>query len=185
MKKCVVLAVAFMMVLGAWAQSPLRSKKYKGFLNFDLSTVSYHSTSGDGNYSDGGHSVHFELTTSHGIQVCPYFFAGAGVGLRAGSGTAAAVMDMDFLQAPIFLQVRGSLTPKPVTPYLDLKGGYSVGDMHGAFVSPSIGVSVPLCNRLGLNVEVAYQAQNSRDEYTWGTEKVWRHAVSVGVGLEF
>ena len=65
------------------------------------------------------------------------------------------------------------------------KGGYSVGDMRGAFVSPSIGVSVPLCNRLGLNVEVAYQAQNSRDEYTWGTEKVWRHAVSVGVGLEF
>ena len=179
------MATAFILTLGAWAQSPLRGKGYKGFFNFDLSTVSYHSTSGGGNYSDGGHSVHFELSTSHGVQVCPYFFAGAGVGLRAGSGTVAAVMDMDFVQVPFFVQVRGNLTPKAVSPYLDLKGGYSVGDMHGAFVSPAIGVSVPLCSRLGLNVEVAYQAQNSRDEYTWGTEKVWRHSLSVGVGLEF
>ena len=185
MKKSIAFVVALLMTVGTWAQTPLRSKKYKGFLNFDITTVSYHSTSGAGNYSDGGSSVHFELTTSHGMQVCPYFFAGAGVGIRTGSGTAAAVMDMDFVQAPFFLQVRSNLTPKNVTPYVDLKGGYSVGDMHGAFISPALGVSVPLCSRLGLNVEIAYQAQNSKDKYTWGTENVWRHMLSVGVGIEF
>lgn len=68
MKKSIAFVVALLMAVGTWAQTPLRSKKYKGFVNFDITTVSYHSTSGSGNYSDGGTSVHFELTTSHGVQ---------------------------------------------------------------------------------------------------------------------
>lgn len=187
MKRFILMTVA-LLVAGAslQAQTALRTKRYKGFLNVDLSMVSIHEReTGGGSSSSSGFGMSVDWTTSHGAQVCPYLFVGAGLGFRAGFGDEASVLDADFFQMPLFLQVRGNLTRKPITPYLDFKGGYAAGDMNGAFLSPALGVSVPVCKRLAMNFELAYRAQSDKSDGGGTTWKTWRHMLDFGIGIEF
>lgn len=185
MKSKMMAILCLAMSTTSWAQPALRAKGYKGFVQANFAIVSNNVTTTDGKFSGRSSSYSLALATSHGMQVCPWLFAGAGVGIKGGGGENAAVMDMDFVQMPFFLQARGYLSRRDIAPYVDFKGGYAVGDMYGGYLSPALGVSVPVARRLALNVELAYQAQNSREEYTWGTEKTWRHFFSLGFGLEF
>ena len=186
MTKKVFLAIACLAVsMASLAQSPLRSKGYKGFLNVDLSMVSLYHNDVDGSSYNNGFGLSLDITTSHGMQVCPYFFVGAGIGLRGGFGDEEAVLDMDLIQVPLFLQARANLTRKSISPYIDFKGGYGAGDMNGAFLSPALGISVPLTQRLALNVELAYRAQCGKEKFERGNETDWRHLLNFGIGIEF
>ena len=185
MKKVFLAIICLAVSAASLAQSPLRSKGYKGFVQANFAVVSNRTTTSDGRYESSNTSYSLAFTTSHGMLVCPYLFVGAGLGIKGGGGENAAVMDMDFVQVPFFLQARTYLTPKDIAPYFDFKGGYAVGDMRGGYLSPALGVSVPVSSKVALNVEVAYQAQNSKESYTWGTEKNWRHFFSLGLGVEF
>lgn len=97
-------------------------KGYKGFVDFgyiaDLSDYDANKV---------------EISTSHGYQFNNYFYLGGGV-------AADFYTDADLIAVPIFVDFRANFINKKVTPFADIKTGYSVGDVEGAYVSTGIGV---------------------------------------------
>ena len=116
------------------------------------------------------------VTTSHGYQFCPYFFAGVGTGINY-------YHDSDAWGVPIFANLRGSLpiSNTKFAPFLDMKIGYSVADAEGFFFSPSIGTRIATSNRCGLNIGLGYEMQK-RDAYI---TKITCGAFAIKIGLDF
>ena len=67
-----------------------------------------------------------ELSTTHGYQFNNYFFVGGGVALNY-------YTDADLVAAPIYANFRANFINKKVTPFADVKAGYAVGDIEGAY----------------------------------------------------
>ena len=104
---------------------PAPSPQYKGFVD-----IGYTVGVGLGSGVD-----RIDLLTSHGVQIYPQLFVGAGAGLNyVYKGNAFIV--------PIFANVRTDILDSYITPFVDLKIGYSVVDAKGFFFSPTIGCRI-------------------------------------------
>ena len=84
-----------------------------------------------------------ELTTSHGVQIFPELFVGAGAGVSCYHISDCAI------SLPFFVDVRTDILRSNVTPFVDLKVGYSFGEVSGLYVTPSVGCKV---NRLDFSL---------------------------------
>lgn len=150
-----ILALVASLCTQAMAQSEFRERNmaYKGFANIGLGSSFY----------DGSKSTSFSFTTSHGVQINPLFFAGAGIGvdLASSSETSGATV-----VAPIFGQLRVNLLNRQISPFIDFKGGGTVGDSKGGYVEPSIGVSMPVANRFAIDFSFAYILYTHKEKYT-------------------
>lgn len=175
MKKLITLLITACLGLSAMAQSEFRDRHmaYKGFANIGLSSTFY----------DGDNSTAFSFTTSHGLQVNPYIFVGAGLGLNLSNPDGAAAY------APLFGQARINFINRPISPYFDFKGGGCVGDFTGGYIEPSIGVSMPVANRFAINFEFTYTLLTQKDtEDWWGVSYSHRdcyHNIGFQFGFEF
>ena len=116
-------------------------KGYKGFVDFgyivDLSDYDANKV---------------EISTSHGYQFNNYFYLGGGV-------AADFYTDADLIAVPIFVDFRANFINKKVTPFADIKTGYSVGDVEGLYVSTGIGVRFSLKGKKALNLKLEYNYQ--------------------------
>ena len=116
-------------------------KGYKGFIDFgyiaDLSDYDANKV---------------EISTSHGYQFNNYFYLGGGV-------AADFYTDADLIAVPIFVDFRANFINKKVTPFADIKTGYSVGDVEGLYVSTGIGVRFSLKGKKALNLKLEYNYQ--------------------------
>ena len=94
-----------------------------------------------------------ELTTTHGVQIIPEFFVGAGVGVNyyhlAEGDTCISL--------PFFVDVRTDILRSNITPFVDLKIGYAFGNVQGLYVTPSVG-----CKVNHLDFSLGYVAQRYR-----------------------
>ena len=150
-------------------------KGYKGFL--DLAYI--------GDVSDYNASK-VELSTTHGYQFNNHFFVGAGVAVNY-------YTDADLIAAPIYANFRANFINKKVTPFADIKSGYSVGDIEGAYASVGIGVSFSLKGKKGLNLALVYNYQNFDttvdNSYYYGGRyyhSEWDETLGLqGVGIRF
>ena len=108
---------------------------YRGFVDLGF-------TVGLG-YDYGGRVAFF---TSHGVQILPQLYVGGGVGVNY-------FYDLDGVSIPLFVDVRTDLKKAKISPFVDLKLGYSVADIKGFYLSPTIGCRF---NRfsLGLSYEM-------------------------------
>ncbi|WP_289621521.1 DUF481 domain-containing protein [Bacteroides congonensis] len=126
-------------------------KGYKGFVDFgyiaDLSDYDANKV---------------EISTSHGYQFNNYFYLGGGV-------AADFYTDADLIAVPIFVDFRANFINKKVTPFADIKTGYSVGDVEGAYVSTGIGVRFSLKGKKAINLklEYNYQQHNDHGDYSY------------------
>lgn len=126
-------------------------KGYKGFIDFgyivDLSDYDANKV---------------EISTSHGYQFNNYFYLGGGV-------AADFYTDADLIAVPIFVDFRANFINKKVTPFADIKTGYSVGDVEGLYVSTGIGVRFSLKGKKALNLklEYNYQQHNDHGDYSY------------------
>lgn len=126
-------------------------KGYKGFVDFgyivDLSDYDANKV---------------EISTSHGYQFNNYFYLGGGV-------AADFYTDADLIAVPIFVNFRANFINKKVTPFADIKTGYSVGDVEGAYVSTGIGVRFSLKGKKAINLklEYNYQQHNDHGDYSY------------------
>ena len=84
-----------------------------------------------------------ELTTTHGVQIFPELFVGAGAGINFYHSSDGAIA------LPFFVDVRTDILRSNITPFVDLKVGYSFGNVCGLFVTPSVGCKV---NRLDFSL---------------------------------
>ena len=120
-------------------------KGYKGFVDFgyiaDLSDYDANKV---------------EISTSHGYQFNNYFYLGGGV-------AADFYTDADLIAVPIFVDFRANFINKKVTPFADIKTGYSVGDVEGAYVSTGIGVRFSLKGKKAINLKLEYNYQQHND----------------------
>jgi hypothetical protein len=115
---------------------------YRGFVDLGY-------TIGTSRFDDTGR---IELSTSHGYQFNPYLFLGAGLAINYHIG-------WDEWNVPIFLNFRTNFINRPVTPFLDLRVGYTAGDGDGMYLYPALGMSFFPCRRFGLNFSFGYQMQ--------------------------
>lgn len=140
------------------------NKGYRGFVD-----IGY--TIGVGDYGNGVDRP--EFSTSHGYQFCPYIFAGAGVG-------AHYYFDAEVVEIPIFAHIRSEFLNKPISPFVDFKVGYSVYDVKGFYMNPSIGCRFALGSKYGLNFSVGYSMQRDKIFYMYDYHIYRYGSVTVG-----
>ena len=134
-------------------------KGYKGFVEtgyiFDLSDCN---------------ANRFELSTTHGYQFNNYLFVGGGAGINF-------YTDADLYSVPLFASFRANFMNKKITPFADIKSGYTVGDVEGAFVTVGLGVRFALAKKMALNLKLEYAYQ----EYDY--ESI--NGIGIKLGFEF
>lgn len=150
----------------------------------------------------------FGFSTSHGYQVLPYLYVGAGAGMQfitnmrtmADGGTAHKT----FVPIPVFADVRLDLYKNKISPFLDVRVGKVFGDKaFGMMLNPSVGCRYELKNNLALNLSVGYSMQSTDLAPIWGemtihhydksdtdhTKLGWQnnpyHSLSFKLGIEF
>ena len=166
MKKFLICTLTVLSSLTSFAQHyHVRNTGYKAFANIELASE----------FADGNSSVDCYLATSHGYQFNPYFFLGGGFGIDVNH-----VVKTSFVSAPLFGQVRVNLTDSSISPYLDCKGGYSFGDLQGAYVQPSVGVSFAIKHRFAINVGLAYTCMFEKISGKDDTHKTNKLAIQFG-----
>ena len=122
--------------------------RYRGFVGdsfiFDL----------DGYYEDYQEYIY----TSHGVQINPYLYVGAGLGLKYWTY-------WEEVSIPVFANVRGELHKlfrKNVSPYIDVKIGYNALHNAGFYFSPELGCHFYFGHsKCGLSVGLTYDLQKT------------------------
>lgn len=137
-------------------------------------------------------SFYTGFSTSHGYQINPMFFIGAGLGMeRCGS--------LDNWIAPIFIQGRADLKLGRFTPFGDLRFGANIAEGGGVYVSPTIGYRFNWGRRMGVNLGAGltlagYKAEHyegivtAPDSYEIqyvGTKRHVRAYFSFRLGIDF
>lgn len=115
-------------------------KGYKGFVD-----AGYIFDTSDNNASK------FSISTSHGYQFNNYLFLGAGMAIDCYTDA-----DESKFGVPIFANFRANFINKKITPFADLKSGYSIGDINGTYVALGLGVRFTLQNKMALNLRMEY-----------------------------
>lgn len=140
---------------GQTAQKPagpqkfeLLGKRYRG--NADMG-FSY-------GLSDGKGYNRFGFSSTHGYQVVPiYLFIGGGVAVDYyfdGKGVAV----------PLYFDLRSNFGKKSI-PFIDLRAGGSPIDIKGLYMSPSLGVRIPIGEtRHGVSIMAGYTYQTGKFE---------------------
>ena len=146
---------------------------YRGFID-----LSY--TVGTGDYSSG----RVEFSTSQGYQFNPYFYAGLGAAVHY-------YHEDDVVEVPIFADFRADILDQKISPFIDLKLGYTVHENTGFYMSPTVGCRFGLGENVALNVGIGYTMQKMEVNYfTYsysyaGSERKNIGGFSFRVGLEF
>ena len=121
---------------------------YRGFADFSY-------TLGVGDW--GKNHDRIGIMTSHGYQIAPQFFAGLGVGFNYYFDG-----NDELCSLPLFAHFRSDLINNEITPYVDLRVGYSLIDVKGVYINPSVGCRFELSDNIGLNVGIGYTMQQSK-----------------------
>ena len=153
-------------------------KGYKGFAD-----IGYLFDVSDNNANK------FEISTSHGYQFNNYFFVGGGVAMDYYN-------DAEVFAVPVFANFRANFINNKVTPFGDVKLGYSAGDVEGVYLSMAVGVRLALTQKTAINFRLEYAAQGYdytyRDFY-YGSSNSYRYYddymtlsnIGLKVGFEF
>lgn len=132
------------------------------------------------------------VTTSHGYQINPMFFVGAGLGMERHTTS-------DNWIAPVFVQSRLDLLLGRFTPFADIRLGANLSSGTGIYFSPSIGYRFNWGRKTGINIgagltlagykahhyEGTWQGPDSFELQYIGTKRHVRAYFSFRLGLDF
>lgn len=131
------------------------SSGYHGFTDLGY-------TIGFGDYKLG----RFELSSTHGYQINPYLFVGAGLGIQFMSEYKTPGMDIpldyrDFLvDVPFYANVRLTMINGPISPFIDGKCGYYLTHHGALYLNASVGCRFSTWGRQAVNVYIGYSNEN-------------------------
>lgn len=114
------------------------------------------------------------FSTTHGCLLLPYLYIGGGLGFDFyHTGRVYGV--------PLFANLRGYFVKdREVRPYLNARIGYSVGDIEGLYLVPTVGLTY---GHLDLSVGYAYQEAKM---YYFDGPYIWHTgAVTIKIGWRF
>lgn len=118
------------------------------------------------------------FTTSHGYQFCPYGFFGVGFG-------TAYLHNPGTVSVPVFAHLRSDLLNNSITPFVDVKVGYSFTDVEGLYFSPSLGCRFRVAKRVGLNLSLGYTLQKSSVYVLFWQVDTKIDAITFKFGIDF
>lgn len=195
MKKLILFLLVLVITLvtqSTFAQN-VASNCYRGFVD-----VGY--TIGVGDYDFG----RFEINTSHGYQINPYFFVGAGLGLHffpsyETSGMSDIPLDTrdSKVDIPVFANVRGTFMKTKFVPFIDAKAGTYVNNNGGLYYNVSIGLRIAVNKKQAVDIAVGYTNEklefqtfsrftnNYNLDYTRRPSKYDTEGIAIKLGYEF
>lgn len=193
MKRFLLLGVS-LLVAGTVAYGRQPREGYRGFIDWNNSVRNdtYGEYSGNTLYIYDETNYMLGLSTSHGYQINPMFYVGAGVGLER-------CLSEDSWIAPIFVDGRVDMKFGKLTPFGDLRVGVNVADGIGAYISPMIGYRINWGRKTGLNIgagvtfaghsvehfEVIDDPAGKFDLIYTGTKHRFRTYFSFRIGFDF
>ena len=137
---------------------------YRGFIDLGY-------TVGTGSWGEG----RIEFNTVHGYQFMPFLFAGIGAG-------AHYYFDSEVVAIPIFADIRADILNNSISPFIDMRIGYSPYDIQGFYLNPSIGCRFALSGIKAINTSIGYSMQKA-DSYDG--DKVSVGGFNFRFGIEF
>ena len=158
------------------------NKGYKGFIDIGYS---YGTGSRVGSTEMSGEN-RFEFSTSHGILFTPYLFLGLGVGLHFYTGYNDDgnyySYDKMVTEIPVFMHLRSHFIDQKVSPFVDVKLGYTVYEVTGTYFAPAVGCRFAKGSRSAFWLSIGYTIQNI-DEYQ--DMSASSNAISMKIGWDF
>lgn len=191
MKKVYLLSALLLSVIGSNAQN-ISKNCYRGFVDAGYSV-------GIGDYDFG----RFEVNTSHGYQINPYLYVGAGTGLHFMSSYKTKDMDIPLdirdskVDIPVFANIRCNFLKKKATPFIDVRGGTFVTNGGGLYVNASAGCRFSINEKQAINLSVGYATEKLQFEtfdhftshtsmdYTRYTTQYDTETITMKLGFEF
>lgn len=189
MKKLLLFLLVMVGAIGCRAQ---QTAGYRGGADLGY-------TIGVGDYDFG----RFEISTTQGYQVNPYFFVGAGLGFHFMESyhTKDMLVPLDERKAkvsiPLFADFRGTFSKRKFAPFVDLKLGYFVTNNDGFYGNIAVGCRMMTKGKHGVNLSIGYTYENLEFEtfhrfisnmsldYERLPRKESCEGVSIKVGYEF
>lgn len=154
MKRFLMMIVVVCTMLSVANAQNVSGNCYRGFVDTGY-------TFGLGDYKFG----RIEVNTSHGFQINPYVFVGAGAGFHFMSSYETPNMDIPLdkrdskVDVPIFANIRANLSKGKITPFADLKGGMFVTNSGGLYVSGSVGCRIATNTKQAVNISVGFSLE--------------------------
>lgn len=192
MKKVLLMFCVLLAGITAKAQGDF-THGYRGF--FDLGY-----TTGVGDYDFS----RFEISTTHGYQVCPYFFVGAGVGFHfmqkyetKGMGENALDVRDSKVSIPLFVDLHSEFMKTKFAPFVDLKLGHFLNNGDGLYANVSAGVRMKTMDKQAVSLSIGYTFEKLQYEtfdnfigsssmnYTRSPRKLDSEGISIKLGYEF
>lgn len=154
MKRILIILIAIMSAVSpAIARQP--QKGYRGFIDWSNSYRTEASIPGFSRTS----SFHSGLSTTHGYQINPIFFAGAGLDLEPFTNYGGTFLS-------VFAEGRADLKLGNFTPFADVRLGYCCDDGGGVYFSPTIGYRFNWGRKVGINLALGMSLNGyTRDMY--------------------
>lgn len=193
MKRFILIFVLTLACVMSYAQSNTYGGGYRGFADLGY-------TIGVGDYDFG----RFEISTTHGYQVNPYFFVGGGVGFHFMESYKTPGMEYSLderkskVSIPLFADFRGTIGKKRFSPFVDLKLGYFVTNNDGFYGNLSAGCRMALKGKQGISLSIGYTYEKLEFEtferftnpghnmnYTRSPRKLDCEGISLKLAYEF
>jgi len=132
-------------------------------------------------YYDGG----FLARAAFGFQFNPHIFAGLGVGLSFYDYEGYYDDSEESMTLPIFANFRYTMLNKRISPFFDIKAGYSpeVDDGEGFFASPALGCRFAIGKQFAITTSISFEYQQGTVyyyDYDYEYEDVTGLALKVG-----
>lgn len=105
----------------------------------------------------------FEWATSLGFQFDPIFYLGMGA-------SYSFTLNKKESSVPIFINPRINFLDNNVTPFLDLKVGYSALEAKGWYINPNVGVSFAMKGTQAFSIGMGYSFQQAKYK-KWSEEE--------------
>lgn len=194
MKRSIILLLAAV-ILCQVAQARQPRRGYRGFFEWSSSLRSekFGYPDIDGNLQMKRDNTFYKgFSTSHGYQINPLFFIGAGLGMeKCGK--------LDNWVVPVFLEGRIDMRFGKFTPFGDLRFGANMAEGVGVYISPTIGYRFNWGRKMGINIGAGLTLAGYKAEHyegTWtgpdsfelqyiGTKHHVRPYFSFRVGIDF
>lgn len=180
MKKLTILAMFLLMALPLIAQNNTENcfrHNQRGWqllvdagINVDVDPSDPISP---GNYA----SDRLSLSGIGGFRFNPRFFAGVGAEFNYYHTPSRTAV-------PVFGMIKVNFLKGRVSPYVDCRIGYSLGEIEGFMTEPSVGVRVGIANGHAINCGLAFTyIKNESDRTKYADDRL--ASIGLRVGYEF
>ena len=155
--------------------------RYKGFVAFEYKIGNDGVYGGNGVYNLKRNARGVSLMTSHGSQINQFVYLGAGFCVdRYTLDNFGRVIAF-----PLFVHFRANMNKNRVSPFFDLKTGYSPFDLVGFYLSPNFGIRFGVGKRVGIDVQVGVALQGYKIYSNRLVENAYIKGLNISLGLDF